>query len=114
MTIDATYFSVADLILEVAGIAPQKDFARWSPLIDAAVDAIHPPTAEEIASLREDRLRTVEAAAGESLGQIEERSGSDWPADRLAVVNGVEDDVSLSQGFGIKIMREERYVPKTR
>jgi predicted Zn-dependent protease len=114
MTIDATYFSVADLILEVAGIAPQKDFARWSPLFDAAVGAIHPPTADEIASLREDRLRVTTATAGESLGQVEERSGSDWPADRLAVMNGVEKDVSLSLGFGIKIMREEPYVPKTR
>jgi predicted Zn-dependent protease len=114
MTIDVTYFSVADLILEVAGIAPEKDFARWSPVFDAAVGAIHPPTPEEIASLREDRLRTTTATAGESLEQIAERSGSDWPADRLAVMNGVEEGVSLSRGFDVKIMREEPYIPKTR
>jgi len=114
MTIDATYFSVAGMILEVAGIAPKKDFARWSPLFDAAIDAIHPPTPEEIASLREDRLRTVTVSTGESLEEIAERSGSGWEAPRLAVVNGVEIDASLAEGFGIKIMREEPYESKSR
>jgi predicted Zn-dependent protease len=114
MTIDATYFAIANLIIEVAGIAPKNDFARWSPIFDAAVDAIHPPTPEEIASLREDRLRTATATAGETLDQIADRSGSDWQGDRLAVVNGVENDASLSEGFGVKIMREEPYVPKAR
>jgi len=112
MTIDATYFAVEGMILEVAGIAPKKDFARWSPVFDAAIDAIHPPTPAEIASLREDRLRITTATTGESLDQIAERSGSDWTPARLAVMNGVEEDVSLSRGFGIKIMREERYVPR--
>jgi len=114
MTIDATYFSVGGMILEVAAIAPKKDFARWSPLFDAAIDAIHPPTPEEIASLREDRLRTVMASVGESLEEIAERSDSSWEAPRLAVVNGVEIDASLAEGFGIKIMREEPYESKSR
>ena len=113
MTIDATYFAVEGMILEVAGIAPREDFSSWSAILDAAIDAIHPPTPDEIASLREDRLRITTATAGETLDQIAERSGSDWPPDRLAVMNGVEEDTSLSQGFGIKIMREERYVPRT-
>lgn len=114
MTIDATYFSVGGMILEVAAIAPKKDFARWSPLFDAAIDAIHPPTPEEIASLREDRLRTVTASAGESLEEIAERSDSSWEAPRLAVANGVEIDASLAEGFGIKIMREEPYESESR
>jgi predicted Zn-dependent protease len=114
MTIDATYFAVEGMILEVAGIAPKEDFARWSAIFDAAIDAIHSPTPEEISSLREDRLRITTATAGESLDQVAERSGSDWPPARLAVMNGVEKDGSLSQGFGIKIMREEPYVPRVR
>ena len=40
MTIDVTYFSIDGMILEVAGIAPKKDFTRWSPIFDAAIDAI--------------------------------------------------------------------------
>jgi predicted Zn-dependent protease len=114
MAIDATYFAVEGMILEVAGIAPKKDFASWSAIFDAAIDAIHPPTPDEISSLREDRLRITPATAGESLDQIAERSSSDWPPDRLAVMNGVERDVSLSQGFGVKLMREEPYEPRAR
>jgi len=114
MTIDVTYFAVSGLILEVAGIAPEKDFARWAPVFDAAVDAIHPPTRDEIASLREERLRTTTARADESLDQIAGRSDSDWPTARLAVVNGLGIDERLSKGFGVKIMREEPYVPKPR
>jgi predicted Zn-dependent protease len=109
MTFDVTYFSAKGLILEVTGIAPQKDFERWAPIFDAAIARIRTPTTSDIASLLEARLRSVQAREGESLSRLAERADSDWAADRLAVVNGLDAGASLKDGFGVKLMRKEPY-----
>ena len=122
MTMDVIYFAVSGLILEVAGIAPEKDYERWSGLFDAAILAVRPPTASEIAALTEERLRTARARSKESLDQFVERTSSAWSSPRVAVTNGIDKDAvtngidkdaSLAEGFGIKIMREEAYTPRS-
>ena len=114
MTLDVVYFAVSGLILEVTGVAPEKVYERWSPVFDNAILDIRPPKASEIAALREERLRTAEARSGESLDQLVRRVDSAWSAPRVAVANGVEQDASLAAGFGVKIMREEAYTPRSK
>jgi predicted Zn-dependent protease len=114
MTFDVTYFAAGELILEVAGIAPEKSYENWSPLFDSAVRSIRPPKTSEIEALREERLRIAEARSGESLDQLEKRANSAWSAARVAVTNGIEDDATLAKGFHVKIMREEAYMPRSK
>ncbi len=114
MTLDVTYFAVSGLILEVTGVAPEKSYERWSPLFDNAILAVRPPSASEIAALREERLRTAKARSGESLEQLVKRANSAWSAPRVAVTNGVEKDASFAEAFAVKIMREEAYTPKSK
>ena len=114
MTLDVVYFAVGGLILEVTGLAPEKGFESWSQILDEALLSIRPPTASEVAALREERLRTTKARAGETLDKLVKRTDSEWSAARVAVTNGVEEDSSLPEAFGVKIMREEVYTPRSK
>jgi len=73
--------------------------------------SFRPLTPEERSSVRERRLRSVEARAGESLAELTARSGSALSLYLTAVANGLDQSQPLRAGTLVKIAREEAYSP---
>jgi len=62
-------------------------------------------------SIRSLRLRIADIAPGESLADWAQRVNSDWSAEFIASMNGIDDTtVRGSNGESLKYAREERYV----
>src|SRR5262249_38533837 len=73
-----------------------------------------PLTAAERASIRETRLRLVQARAGESLAALLTRANGKWSPDMAAVANGLDAATPLQEGLLIKVPVERPYRSKWR
>jgi predicted Zn-dependent protease len=74
--------------------------------------SFRPLREEERKSIQGLRLRLVEAREGEDLDSLTRRSGSPWPVQRTAVLNGVFVDARFREGELVKIVLAEPYLPK--
>jgi predicted Zn-dependent protease len=93
------------LIYQFAGIAPE----RYRAKIRETALSFRPLTADELASIRETRLRIVSARTGETLAQLSKRTRNKWDPKTTAVINGVKVDQPLKEGQLIKIGVPQRY-----
>ena len=99
------YIAHRQLIYQFTGIAPE----RYRATIRKTALSFRPLTADELASIRETRLRIVSARRGETLSQLSKRTGNTWDPKTTAVINGVKLDQPLKRGQLIKIGVPQRY-----
>ena len=99
------YIAYSELIYQFAGIAPE----RYRTAVRETARSFRPLTADELASIRETRLRIVSARTGETLPQLSKRTGNKWDPKTTAVINGVKVDRPLKGGQLIKIGVPQRY-----
>ena len=71
--------------------------------------SFRPLRSEERAGIMETRLRLVRAAGSESLDSVVARSKSIWPAEMVAVANGIETRQPLAVAQQIKVVIPEPY-----
>ena len=77
----------------------------------SSVMSIAKLTPSQEKSIRSLRLRIADIAPGESLADWAQRVNSDWSAEFIASMNGIDDTtVRGSNGESLKYAREERYV----
>ena len=69
-------------------------------------------TRELLAELRELRVRLIEAQPTETLAELAKRSGSDWTAMQLGVLNGIQPSHRFEGGELVKITKAESYRPE--
>ena len=71
--------------------------------------SFRPLTPRERTSIRETRLRVVQAVEGEDLGALSERTRNTWNLQETAVMNGLFVDARLGAGQLVKIAVSQPY-----
>jgi predicted Zn-dependent protease len=104
--VDLTWYAHPKAVLRMAGVSPAAQFERRVRLFHDVAVSLRPLSSEERASLRERRLRVVEAEAGESLAELGRRTGNRWSVEETAVANALEPSAKPSAGQPIKIAVE--------
>lgn len=92
---------------QLIGLAPEK---HRETLRNAAL-TLRPLTDTERRAITGKRLRIVPARSGERLEDLAARTGNVWAPAYTALVNGLKNDVVLSNGQLVKIARVEAARP---
>lgn len=71
--------------------------------------SFRPITPRELASIRETRLRVVQAKSGESIGDLSRRTQNEWNLQETAVMNGIFANAQLSSGQLLKVAISQPY-----
>jgi predicted Zn-dependent protease len=107
--VDVSWIAYNGHVYQITSVCLSRNYSRYeTPFIDVAL-SLRPLTAEERASITEDRLRIVRARAGESLEALVERSGGTWSVEETAVANGLPPDAKLADGQRVKVPIRQRY-----
>jgi predicted Zn-dependent protease len=83
-------------------------YRNWAPTFERVADSFRAISAEERASAKPLRLRVASARAGETLADLDRRSGNRWKVPETAVANGIAEDARLQAGQLVKIALESR------
>jgi predicted Zn-dependent protease len=90
-------------------LAAPQNFAGFVRSFERTAASFRPLTADERASIREQRLEIVVASAGETLEALAQRGGNVWKPEQLALANGLEPGARLVARQRIKIVVERPY-----
>ena len=71
--------------------------------------SFRPISAAELRSIREMRLRIVDAHSGESLAAFNQRTRNEWNLQETAVMNGIFANAQLDAGQLMKVARSQPY-----
>ena len=93
------------MLYQFIGLAPE----RYRSVLRETALSFRPLTADEKASIQETRLRVISARAGETLEQLSQRSDNALEVEMTAIVNGLDEDVTLKQGQLVKIAVSQQY-----
>jgi predicted Zn-dependent protease len=101
-------------IYQIVGVTPLERAEAFAPVFESTMRSFRPLTQQERGSIREDRLRLVEAREGENVSALAARSGTRWSAAMVAVANGLAPDDRLRRGQLVKVARSEPYTAPAR
>jgi predicted Zn-dependent protease len=105
MTIYLLWVRMGAMTYQLIGLGPE----RYHELLKATAMSLRPLTEEERQGVTVNRLRIVEARAGETLEEFGQRTGNSWTPAYTAVANEIPADTLLEAGQLVKISREEPY-----
>jgi predicted Zn-dependent protease len=103
MGILLTWISHKGLVYKMTGISPTETFGTYRNSFIKTVASFRPLAEEDLPKILEARLRIVQARNGETLQELEKRSGSMWTPAEIAVANGLSENDRLSEGQLIKV-----------
>ncbi|MGH7335520.1 MAG: M48 family metalloprotease, partial [Candidatus Rokuibacteriota bacterium] len=101
-------------VYQIAGVTPFERSEGFRPVFESVMQSFRPLTQPERLSIREDRLRLVEAGEGETVSALTARSGTRWSATMVAVANGLALSDRLRQGQLVKVALSEPYTAPAR
>lgn len=108
-TLQVAWIAHENLVYEILSIGPPDFVDQYASAFDAFVESFHPLGEAEREEIVESRLRIEFANAGESLGQLLERTGSNWTLPKTAVVNRLPQSGALEGETPVKVSVEQRY-----
>jgi len=97
------------LIYQVLGATTPTRWDEHRPTFEASARSFRQASEAELASVRENRLRLVEATPGQTLGAIAKRGGNQWSVAKTAAANAMESTTKLNGGESVKVSRREPY-----
>lgn len=106
---DLTWIAWDGRIYRVTGLASGSSYRAYQGAFASVARSFRGLGAQELAGLREQRLRVVSALAGESLAQLVARTRSSWSADDVAVANALPAGARLQAGQLVKVAIAEPY-----
>jgi len=112
VALDLTWIALAERIYRITGATPVGSADALRPVFRDTAASFGPLTAAERSSIRETRLRLVQARGGESLAALLTRTNGKWSAEMAAVANGLDAATPLEQGMLIKVPVERPYRSK--
>jgi predicted Zn-dependent protease len=104
-----TWIAYRGTIYRLTGLAPSGPSSKYAGVFRSVARSFRPLHPRERESIRETRLRIVEARAGESLRELSERTGNRWDVQQTAVMNDLFANAPLEAGRLLKIAVSERY-----
>lgn len=81
----------------------------YRPLLRKAALSFRPLQKDELASIKETRLRVISAKDNETLEELNKRSGNIWSLEYTGVINDIDPNQPLKNGRLVKIAVEEKY-----
>jgi predicted Zn-dependent protease len=107
---DFTFLAHEGLIYRFTGASPVDVYERRATELISVPESFRDLEESERAfTVR--RLRTVAAEPGETLTALGRRVQNAWPADRTAVVNGLDVAAPLAAGTPVRVAVDEPYAP---
>jgi len=97
------------LIYQVSGLAPVAHEPDYRPVFAAVVESFGSLRDSDRDQIRVSKLRVAYARAGETVGEVAERTGSTWDPEEAAIANALEPDTRLAAGTPLKMAIAERY-----
>jgi predicted Zn-dependent protease len=104
-----TWVAYGGTIYRITGITVSASSAKYAGVFRSVARSFRPLTPHERDSIRETRLRIVEARSGEGLREISDRTGNRWNVQETAVMNDVFADAPLREAQLVKVAVSERY-----
>jgi predicted Zn-dependent protease len=104
-----TWIAHRGTIYRLTGLAPGGPSHKYEGVFRSVARSFRPLAPRERESIRETRLRIVEARGGESLRELSKRTGNRWDVQRTAVMNDLFANAPLPEGQLLKIAVSERY-----
>jgi predicted Zn-dependent protease len=104
-----TWIAYRGNVYRLTGLTASHSSDKYAGVFRSVARSFRALTPRERDSIRETRLRIVEARAGESLVEMSERTGNRWNLQQTAVMNDLFADAPLRAGERMKIAVSERY-----
>ena len=112
VTLDITWIAHGGVIYQVVGMASARQFDTLQALFHSVAFSFRPLSASERAGITEQRIRLVQARAGESIEALAARTNSAWKKEQIAVMNNLAPGDQLKEGQVIKVAIAELYESK--
>jgi predicted Zn-dependent protease len=100
---DLTWIAHPRVMLRLTGMSAQARFKSQAGVFAAVARSVSKLGTAERDGIREQRLRIVEARAGETLGALSSRTHNVWSFDETAIANGLAREPRLVAGQLVKI-----------
>lgn len=107
ISLHLTWIARDGMILRITGATAGRGSLKG--VFNNVARSFRPITPRELASIRETRLRVVEARAGEALGSFSQRTRNEWNIQQTAVMNGIFATAQLEGGQLMKVAISQPY-----
>ena len=104
-----TWIAYRGNVYRLTGLAASPSSDKYAGVFRSVARSFRALTPRERESIRETRLRIVEAMTGEDLVGISQRTGNRWNVQQTAIMNDLFADAPLRAGDLLKIAVSERY-----
>jgi predicted Zn-dependent protease len=104
-----TWIAYRGTIFRLTAVVASPSSAKYEGVFRSVARSFRSLTPRERDSIQETRLRVVEARAGESLGELAQRTGNRWNVQQTAVMNDLFADAPLREAQRLKVAVSERY-----
>ena len=111
LPIAITWIAHGGTVFRFTGLTAPGAFERYESNYVNVVRSFRPLPQELRNSVRETRLRVVEAHGGESIAGLSERTGNEWDIQTTAVINDIFANEPLEAGQLVKIAVSRPYAP---
>ncbi len=108
--VHATFLPWRGSIYRIVGVSSSR--RKHESLFINTARSFRPMTRELLAEVRELRLRLVKAQSAETLADLAKRSGTNWTAMQLGIINGIQPSHRFKGGELVKITKTETYRPE--
>ncbi len=105
--VHATFLSWRGSVYRIVGVS--QSIRKHQPLFLSVARSFRAMTPELLGEVRELRLRLIEAQPAETLSELANRSGTDWTAGQLGIINGIRSTHRFEGGELVKITKAETY-----
>lgn len=113
MAADFTWIPWNGQIYRLTGLTAGSSYRPYQGAFASVTRSFRALSVQDLAGIREQRLRIVSAQAGESLAQLVARTRSSWKADEVAVANALSPSVRLQAGQLVKVAISEPYAQRS-
>ncbi len=100
------WFKLNDNTFQVIGASYVTEY----DLLKKSANSLRLLRETEKRSIEVPVLRIIKANEGESISEINKRTGNSWDAQLTAVMNDIPIDEPLKDGQVVKIARKEKYI----
>jgi predicted Zn-dependent protease len=104
-----TWIAYQGNLYRLTGLTASVRSGRYEGVFRSVARSFRPLTPRQRDSIRETRLRIVEARESETLPALSQRCGNRWDVQQTAVMNDLFADAPLREGQLVKIAVSERY-----
>jgi predicted Zn-dependent protease len=106
---DLWWIALDGQIYRITAACEAEHFEALASSFAESAGSFHRLTQSERSRIREDRLRSARARAGETLSSVLARTGSRWTPDAAGVANALAPDAVLAAGQLVKITQPEAW-----